>query len=410
MKRQKKRLIEPENNYKFRFTIFVVLILIALISFSFFNDQATITGFATFSTNFQSDFDEGIYSGTFYDSEEEGIQLNLSEGFTLGDYTSKVFDAGSDANWDEVSWEGDTPKIPIHLIKGKKPTFQNTYLTLQIRNCSLANCSDEEFSGNYSDSPTTLNLSGRYFQYKFDFLTENISKSPILYNVTIDYNIINIAPTITLNSPENNSELNESYVLLNATFYDFSLDNLTVWFYGNDSLVNTNYNITNGTTLTYNWTNLNNGLYNWTVIANDGNDNSSNKYYYFDVNVSEETNEEETPEEPEESSGRRSGPGRRTTTTEIPEETLELIKEKDQENIVQEENQAEYPKETTPEIEKDNISDFITGFAAFTVGNWTKVNGALAFFMLLILFYIKVIRPKYREEKQPKKRKRKKSL
>ncbi|MFH1592123.1 MAG: roadblock/LC7 domain-containing protein [Candidatus Woesearchaeota archaeon] len=51
-----------------------------------------------------SDFDEGTYYQTFYNTTANFIQLNLSEGFDSGNYTSKVFDAGSVAQWDNLGW------------------------------------------------------------------------------------------------------------------------------------------------------------------------------------------------------------------------------------------------------------------------------------------------------------------
>lgn len=101
----------------------------------------------------------------------------------------------------------------------------------------------------------------------------------------------NSNPTITLNSPTNNSLLNKNgLVLLNATVNDAdgSLNNLTVWFFGGysnktDVLINITYNQVPGTDVTFNWTGLNNtGKYNWTVIASDGKINSSNQFFYFE--------------------------------------------------------------------------------------------------------------------------------
>jgi sporulation protein YlmC with PRC-barrel domain len=94
----------------------------------------------------------------------------------------------------------------------------------------------------------------------------------------------NTAPTVTLNSPGNNSYQNKVYsAVLNATVQDINLDNLTVWFYGNGVLINTTYNRTNGTSITYNWTNPSLGTNNWTAIANDGTVNSTNEYFYINV-------------------------------------------------------------------------------------------------------------------------------
>ena len=66
--------------------------------------------------------------------------------------------------------------------------------------------------------------------------------------------------------------------------FDLDLENMTVWFYGNDVVLNVSYNVSNGTSLTYNWSGLDNGNYNWSVIANDGKANSTREYGLFIVN------------------------------------------------------------------------------------------------------------------------------
>ena|GEM_PF-6301192 len=159
-------------------------------------------------------------------------------------------------------------------------------LNLTVRSCDDANCSGESWTDVNDTSPQELSVTNnQYFQYKYEFETDDSSYTPELYNVTVDYTVLNAAPNVTLNAPENNSYISVDYSLLNATVYDSNLDNMTVWFYGNGSLLTTFYNQTNGTILTYNWTSLSEGLYNWTVIANDGTVNSTNEYYYFTVDL-----------------------------------------------------------------------------------------------------------------------------
>ena len=163
-------------------------------------------------------------------------------------------------------------------------------LNLSVQSCDDASCSGESWTnlGDNLTSPQTLSVdNNQYFQYKFEFLTDNGTYSPELYNITINYNVY---PNVTLNLPANNSNISINYTLLNATVYDLGLDNMTVWFYGGYpngtySLINTTYNQTNGTTVTYNWTLLSDGSYNWTVIANDGNVNSTNEHYYFTIDT-----------------------------------------------------------------------------------------------------------------------------
>jgi len=61
-------------------------------------------------------------------------------------------------------------------------------LNLSIRNCSDANCSSTSWQDLTDTSPQQLNLTSRYFQYRFNFESNNTSYSSELYNVSIDYN------------------------------------------------------------------------------------------------------------------------------------------------------------------------------------------------------------------------------
>ncbi len=106
--------------------------------------------------------------------------------------------------------------------------------------------------------------------------------------INITDNTTNTQPTVTHNNPLNNSLVTTNATLLEATIYDKDLDNLTVWFYGDEQLLNTSVNQTNNTKITHNWTSLAEGIHNWTVIVNDGTENSTNVYEYFNVTYPKE--------------------------------------------------------------------------------------------------------------------------
>jgi len=56
--------------------------------------------------------------------------------------------------------------------------------------------------------------------YKFDFETDNVSYTPELYNVSLDYTLLdNTPPLITLNSPENNFNTSLTNIYFNFTSY-----------------------------------------------------------------------------------------------------------------------------------------------------------------------------------------------
>jgi hypothetical protein len=64
-----------------------------------------LTGFAVFNTSNQTQFEAGNFNQTFFNTSGNGfVMLNLTEGFTSGNFTSEIFDAGALANWTNISW------------------------------------------------------------------------------------------------------------------------------------------------------------------------------------------------------------------------------------------------------------------------------------------------------------------
>jgi len=251
----------------------IVIFLILTIFVGLYHLGGNLTGFAVFSSSSQSDFNEGTYDQTVY-SESGFVQLDVN--YTGGVYTSKIFDADYDSIWNNIDWAGETA--------------ENESLIFQIRVCSLPDCSDSEFSEDYSNSPVIVNLTGRYFQYKADFSTDDVNNSPKLYDVTIDYTILvpenNSAPSIpVLNFPEDNVNISMDSVLLNSTVNDPDNDLLTIWFYGDDSIINTIENVASGSIVTYDWSAFEGGIHNWYVKVGDGSYNTSSDIYSFNYVV-----------------------------------------------------------------------------------------------------------------------------
>ncbi|MEK6845073.1 MAG: hypothetical protein AABX44_02340 [Nanoarchaeota archaeon] len=69
--------------------------------------QGKITGFSVYEQSSQTNFDEGIYSNTFWN----GSAIVLISGQTSGNYTSKIFDAGINSTWNDLSWTGNLPDV-----------------------------------------------------------------------------------------------------------------------------------------------------------------------------------------------------------------------------------------------------------------------------------------------------------
>lgn len=125
--------------FKERSVIVSIILINLMILFSII-----ISG-NSFIDNSKANFDEGSYNQTFYNITDNFIQLNNSEGFTSGNYTSKVFDANKTASWNNISWENDiqtsfnsTLTSAIHLGSSVSQVLDKneTYYTADMKNSS----------------------------------------------------------------------------------------------------------------------------------------------------------------------------------------------------------------------------------------------------------------------------------
>ncbi len=350
---------------------FLALLFILLVSFvsgDLFQDKSS------------GDF-SGDYSGTFYNSSGF-IQLNYS--YLNGNYTSRIFDAGRNAVWNNISYNKNLPQVDIifavdaqsdvwksadsgvtwslvkddyngglgngatamavnssgalfilygqdvwssldngitwvlanddfngagdsnagqvleidtnnylYIIDGSEDVFKSTdsgvsfakvngsdfnngngnifgiassraytNLTISVKNCSLADCSDGVF---VDVNLNNLNFTGRYFQYRFSFISPDSSASPLLYNVSVDYSLINIAPSLSIVSPESEENYGfNSSVSLNFSVYDVD-NNLDKCWYNIDN--GNNVSLTNCQNITFRI--AGNGSYVLNLYAND---------------------------------------------------------------------------------------------------------------------------------------------
>ena len=203
--------------------------------------------------------------------------------------TSKDFIVGS-------GWEGNNPRfypfdglIDEVAIYNRSLTAQEIRdhylrgvlrLNLSVRSCDDASCVGESFTKINGTSPRIINLnSERYFQYNFDFTTENTTYTPKLYNASTDYSATNIPPLLNITYPLNN--LNYSIIVsaINYTVVDSSLE--SCWYSVN--LGETNNSITCGDNVT--GLSSNQGTNVWRVYANDtlGSENSSSVSFFVDT-------------------------------------------------------------------------------------------------------------------------------
>ncbi|MFH1290460.1 MAG: hypothetical protein ABIH92_03565, partial [Nanoarchaeota archaeon] len=101
----------------------------------------------------------------------------------------------------------------------------------------------------------------------------------------------NIAPNVTLNSPENDSLIWQDSVILNASVFDLNGgDNMTVWFYGDGVVQGVMYDVSDGL-VSYTWALLTEGWHYWNVVAGDGSQNTTSETWRFYINLSTPTGE-----------------------------------------------------------------------------------------------------------------------
>jgi len=156
-----------------------------------------------------------------------------------------------------------------------------TNITLQIRNCS-SSCTTEQFIGPDGTSNTyyngngnaNINLTGRYFQYKVFLTSSEAGLSSILYNVNLNYSLLdNTPPIISIYSPAT-ANYTANNLIINFTASDSSGIS-AMWF--NNGTANQTY--TDVISLT-----ASQGSNTFIFYANDslGNINSSSITFYID--------------------------------------------------------------------------------------------------------------------------------
>lgn len=141
-----------------------ILIIAAFLAIYLFN--IPFTGFAVFEQNSQVSFDEGTYENVFYDINTSSIILE--ENKTVGEYSSKIFDAAESTTWTNLTWTGTGS------------------LEFEGRVCSDSTCSNGSFS---SIDLNNINLTGQYFQYRVLFDNTTSNETLVLQTVSMNYAI-----------------------------------------------------------------------------------------------------------------------------------------------------------------------------------------------------------------------------
>ncbi|MCK5321181.1 hypothetical protein KAJ38_01260 [Candidatus Pacearchaeota archaeon] len=235
------------------------------------------------SKNFYLNFSEDLIDGTIlklYAKEESGVTIGIyaqsdSNGdnplgtlivnSTTGDWYNITLDITTSTNaiWiGEGNGSGTDPKEEFDYIYAELP---GTNLTLSVRTCNNSGCLGETWSDITYSSPQNLSLSNnQYFQYKFEFETDDLSYSPNLQSVNVDYTVLNSAPTILIVEPQNQLYLSNESLALNFIASD-SDDNIdSCWYNLNNG---TNISLTNCQNTTFNVPT--DGDYLLTIYVND---------------------------------------------------------------------------------------------------------------------------------------------
>ena len=236
-----------------------------------------ITGFAVFEQNNAAAFNEGVYENLAYDSNSSAVVLSPNQ--TSGAYTSKVFDAGSSVNWNNLTFVGSNA------------------LTFQVRACASATCANESFSS--VANLNNLNLTTQYLQYKVTF---NASASP---NETLSLSSVSVGSSpipVPVQTSVSISEPSGTKSASTGIPLNFSVvgEGLTCWYDVHDAsdgaVIKDNTSISGCSSLTFDL-GAGEGSYTLNVYANGSSGFSSDSSAFsVDLSSTTTTEEEETNE------------------------------------------------------------------------------------------------------------------
>jgi len=230
-----------------------------------------------------------------------GIEYALGGSSNIGTYSANQFWVGRIAPNGNYHYNGAIDEVAIWNRTLSAEEILNTYkrgtlrLNLTTKSCNTFDCSDASWNQTFENSPSDLNIkANRYFQYKTNFFTENSNYSPELYNVTINYNLLdNTSPTINLESPQNNT-LNQTDktpdFVFNATDETASTLSCSLWMNktsgGTAEIKATNSSVNNGTSTTITpASSLADNEYLWWIECSDGTNTNVSETRAINISV-----------------------------------------------------------------------------------------------------------------------------
>ncbi len=255
---------------------FIAAILVAAV-LTFYFSNPSFVGFALFEQNTQAAFSEGVYQNTEYDINDSVIILSANQ--ISGTYTSKVFDAGNDSVWTNLTWQG----------QGN--------ITFEVRSCSDVNCSNTNF---ISADLANLDLSGQYFQYKVYLFGDDPNVTTSLQSVVIKLEPQQVSSYLTVSISQPVGEKSSASGIPIQFTVNNDSSNISCWYTvenaSNNVIVVNNTVITGCNNSAFDLTG--DGNYVFTLYVNDSSNVVSNTSQFLINTPAEE--EEETEEEIEE--------------------------------------------------------------------------------------------------------------
>ena len=176
---------------------------------------------------------------------------------------------GSNLRTTSTNWNGFVDDVVIwnrslsdFEIAGLYRRYIADNPNIYVRSCNASDCSDANWTNIADTSTQQLSLpDARYFQYKFDFSSQEANISAQLYNVSINYNlpppannpptadenisdqIVNLALTSCLNIQWNVSDYDALTYDINTTIMNISASGLLSGCWDNSSIGNYSVNI-----------------------------------------------------------------------------------------------------------------------------------------------------------------------
>ena len=210
---------------------------------------------------------------TCYDNSQN---QNLSETRNYTTLSKPSINLGNPAN-------GSSEKNPVtfYYTPNDNDGFTNCSLLID----GSVNATNNTINNGVQNNFTYTFASEGYYNWSVECYDNGTF---VNYNQSLENNLLidNSPPNITLNFPDNHTQVNNSYVNFNWTAEDVFDSNLTCDLYVNDQENVTGINSPSGQPTNHTVTNFTNANYNWSMYCyDDAGNNQTSGINYFNVSV-----------------------------------------------------------------------------------------------------------------------------